>query len=117
MNKRYFQLKGNTMDAKYNQHFDEYLNEECLNDNYSIPTEEELLALQNGKADNILTGKKLSHIFVALYRESDYLMQLNYADFEKAGYKLIDVSKEFKDKERVYRILFSDGSNLDFYHL
>ena len=26
------------MDAKYNQHFDEYLNEECLNDNYSIPT-------------------------------------------------------------------------------
>ena len=44
-------------------------------------------------------------------------MQLDYADFEKAGYKLIDVSKEFKDKERVYRILFSDGSNLDFFHL
>jgi hypothetical protein len=117
MNKRYFQLKGNTMDAKYNQHFDEYLNEECLKDNYSIPTEEELLALQNGKADNILTGKKLSYIFESLYRESDYLMQLDYADFEKAGYKLIDVSKEFKDKERVYRVLFSDGSNLDFYHL
>ena len=51
------------MDAKYNQHFDEYLNEECLNDNYSIPTEEELLALQNGKADNILTGKNF-HTFL-----------------------------------------------------
>lgn len=105
------------MDAKDNQHFETYLNKECLNDNYSIPTEEELLALQNGKADNILTGKKLSYIFERLYRESDYLMQLNYAAFEKAGYKLIDVSKEFKDKEKVYRVLFSDGSNLDFYNL
>lgn len=97
--------------------FENYLNQEALKDFYPIPKEEELLKIQNGKSDNYLTGKKLSFIFERLYIESDYLMQMSFSAFEEAGYELKDVSNEFKNKENVYRLVFSDNSSLDFWNL
>lgn len=97
--------------------FDESLNQERLNDFFPIPTEEELLKYKNGAVDNILTGKSLSQIFEYIYKESDYLFKWDFSSFERAGYKLEDISDKYKNGEKIYRVVFSDNSMLEFWHL
>lgn len=89
---------------------DETLNREA--DVYKLPTLEELAQCQNGKSDNILTGKPQSDILIYLYQESDYQMRFSLKDAKAKGYKVIDVSKEIRRGVPIHEITFPDGSKL-----
>lgn len=89
---------------------DETLNREA--DVYKLPTLEELAQYQNGKSDNILTGKPQSDILIYLYQESEGQMRFSLKDAKEKGYKVTDVSKEIGYGRVSHKIDLPDGSKL-----
>lgn len=89
---------------------DETLNREA--DVYKLPTLEELAQYQNGKSDNILTGKLQSDILIYLYQESEGQMRFSLKDAKEKGYKVIDVSNKIRRGVPIHEITFPDGSKL-----
>lgn len=89
---------------------DEALNREA--NEYKLPTLEELAQYQNGKPDNILTGKTQSAILIYLFQESEGQMRFSLKDAEEKGYKVTDVSKEIGYGKVSHKIDLPDGSIL-----